>query len=152
MWADYGNGGKGICLHYQYSPENAEKTNEFSFDEISYVETIKRDENVSLYDTLQHGFFTKHSDFKFENENRFITVADGDAIYKDTKLMGKSISEASLGIKLIAIDFGTDCSEEDKKKVFDVINARADSTSISFYQLKYGTAGSFTFYRTAISR
>ena len=146
MWAQYGAGSKGICLHYQYSPEKAMQSTQFSFDKISYVNEINLDKNISLYDTLQHGFFTKHTGFNFENECRFITVS------RKNDLQGQIVNEADLGLSLVAVDFGVECSQEDKQKVIDAINARDNSESIQFYQLTLASVGSFKFKRTQLLR
>ena len=146
IWANYGEGGKGICLHYQYNPELATKADKFSFDKISYVESIKTEDNMSLFDTIQHGFFTKQSGFNFENETRFITMAD------ENSTQGKAVSESDIGLNLVAIDFGVDCTNEDKQKVYDAVEHRADSKLISFHQLSNTNAGSFKFKRKQILR
>ena len=149
MWTDYGDSGRGICLHYQYNPEQAAKVNKFSFDKITYVENlenINQEENISLFDTIQHGFFTKDSGFNFENEARFITMADEDS------KTGKRIKESDLGLTLIAIDFGFDCRNEDKLKVMDAVNARDQKTTIEFFQLSPANHGLFGFNKTKIIR
>lgn len=146
MWADYGDGGKGICLHYQYNSEQATKADKYSFDKITYVEKIKQEENTSLFDTIQHGFFTKYSGFIFENEARFITMAN------ENSKQGVVVTESDIGLNLVAIDFGIGCSQEDKQKVFDAVDARVSSGSITFYQLSHGNSGSFEFNKTKINR
>ena len=146
MWANYGAGGKGICLHYQYGPEKALQTTKFSFDKISYVNEINLDENISLYDTLQHGFFTKHTDFHFESECRFISVS------RENDLKGQIVNEADLGLCLVAVDFGVKCSQADKQKIFDVVSARDDGKPVLFYELKNAAAGTFKFKRTRLLR
>ena len=146
MWAQYGAGSKGICLHYQYSPEIAQQNTQFSFDKITYVNDINLDENISLYDTLQHGFFTKHTDFHFENECRFITVS------RDNKLKGQIVTEADLGLNLVAVDFGVECPQDDKQKVFNAVSARDDGKPVLFYELKNAAAGTFKFKRTRLLR
>lgn len=152
MWSMYGQGHQGICLHYQYHPEQALKCALFSFDKINYVETIKRDENISLYDTLQQGFFTKHSGFQSENEYRFITAAVNDYQNNTNRLCGNLVKEIELGLTLVAIDFGTNCSSEDKQNVFNAVRNRSNFESIDFYQLSNADAGSFKLRRTLISK
>lgn len=146
MWVQYGASSKGICLHYQYSPEKALRSMQFSLDKISYVNEINLDENISLYDTLQHGFFTKHTDFHFENECRFITVS------RENYIKGQIVNEADLGLRLAAVDFGVECSQEDKQKVFDAVSARDDGKPVLFYELKNAAAGTFKFKRTRLLR
>lgn len=144
MWADYGDGSKGICLHYKYCPEQATKPDKFSFDKISYLENININENITLFDTIQRGFFIKQTGFNFENEARFITTADKNSI------KGKVVSESDLGLTLVRVDFGTDCSKEDIKKVLDAVNARVNLGVVEFYQLSRSNAGSFELNRTKI--
>ena len=149
MWAEYGDSSRGICLHYQYNPEQATKANKFSFDKITYVEnveTINQEENTSLFDTIQHGFFTKDSGFNFENEARFITMAD------ENSKTGKTVKESDLGLTLIAIDFGISCSNEDKLKVMHAVNAREHKTTIEFYQLSTANLDSYELNKTKINR
>lgn len=144
MWADYGDGSKGVCLHYQYNPEQATKVDKFSFDKITYVESMKVEENISLFDTIQHGFFIKQTGFNFENEARFITTTDKSSI------KGKVFSESDLGLTLVAVDFGTDSTKEDIKKVVDAVNARVSLGVVEFYQLSRSSAGSFELNRTKL--
>lgn len=146
MWAQYGDSSKGICLHYQYRPEKALQSTQFRFDKISYVNEINLDENISLYDTLQHGFFTKKTDFDFENECRFITVS------RENYIQGQIVHEADLGLSLVAVDFGVKCSQADKQKIFDVVSARDDGKPVLFYELKNAAAGTFKFKRTRLLR
>lgn len=145
MWADYGDGSKGICLHYQYIPEQATKADQFSFDKITYVESISANDNISLFDTIQHGFFIKQTGFNFENEARFITIADKNSC------KGKVVSESDLGLTLVGVDFGTECSEVDIKKVLDAVNARVSLGVVEFYKLSRSSAGSFELNRTKIA-
>ena len=144
MWADYGDGSKGICLHYEYSPEQATKADKFSFDKITYVESINTNENISLFDTIQHGFFIKQTGFNFENEARFITTVDRGSN------KGKVVSESDLGLTLVGVDFGTDSTKEDIKKVVDAVNARVSLGVVEFYQLSRSNAGTFKLYRTKL--
>lgn len=147
MWEEYGANGKGFCLYYEYNPALASKAHKFSFDKISYVQTAEQKENTSLYDTLQQGFFTKiHEDYYFENEARFITIAE-----KSSKL-GKTVNESELGFILTKVDFGVLCTlEEDRQKVIDAVNARGGSESREFYELTYADGDPFKLMRTKLA-
>lgn len=74
MWAHYAAESAGICLHFKYSPEAAQNGNLFMLDSVKYSDDIKFDENQSQYDVIRHGFFTKSTAWKSENEYRFITI------------------------------------------------------------------------------
>lgn len=147
MWEEYGANGKGFCLYYEYNPALASKAHKFSFDKINYVQTDEKIENTSLYDTLQQGFFTKiHEKYYFENEARFITIAE-----KSSKL-GKTVNESELGFILTKVDFGVFCTlEEDRQKVIDAVNARGGSESIEFYELTYDHSDAFKLIRTKLA-
>lgn len=141
MWAHYGAESAGICLHFKYSPEAAQKGNLFMLDSVKYSGDIKFDENQSQYDVIRHGFFTKSTAWKSENEYRFITMASDKTVRsEDGRCIGQLANEIDLGLTLSAVEFGARCSADDILKVKDALMQRGDGASIKLYQVKLGTA------------
>ena len=141
MWAHYAAESAGICLHFKYSPEAAQNGNLFMLDSVKYSDDIKFDENQSQYDVIRHGFFTKSTAWKSENEYRFITMASDKTVRsEDGHCIGQLVNEIDLGLTLSAIEFGARCSADDVLKVKEALMQRGDGASIKLYQVKLGTA------------
>jgi tetratricopeptide (TPR) repeat protein len=141
MWAHYGAESAGICLHFKYSPESAQKGNLFMLDSVKYSDDIKFDENQSQYDVIRHGFFTKSTAWKSENEYRFITMASDKTVRsEDGRCIGQLVNEFDLGLTLSAVEFGARCRADDVLKVKEALMQRKDSANIKLYQVKLGTA------------
>ncbi len=141
MWAHYGAESAGICLHFKYSPEAAQKGNLFMLDSVKYSDDIKFNENQSQYDVIRHGFFTKSTAWKSENEYRFITMASDKTVRsEDGRCIGQLVNEIDLGLTLSAVEFGARCSADDILKVKEALMQRGDSANIKLYQVKLGTA------------
>jgi hypothetical protein len=141
MWAHYGSESAGVCLHFNYSPEAAQKGNLFMLDSVKYSDDIKFDENQSQYDVICHGFFTKSTAWKSENEYRFISMASDKTVRsEDGSCIGQLVNEIDLGLTLSAVEFGARCSADDILKVKEALMQRGDGAGIKLYQVKLGTA------------
>lgn len=140
MWAHYGAESAGVCLHFKYSPEAPQKGDLFMLDSVKYSDDIKFDENQSQYDVIRHGFFTKSTAWKSENEYRFITMASDKTVRsEDGRCIGQLVYEIDLGLTLSAVEFGARCNADDILKVKAALMQRGDGANIKLFQVKLGT-------------
>ena len=125
MWPMYANYHRGICLEYQLPPDlqKADMSNEKTFylDDVEYKNEMSLAENL----TIKEGFFTKSSEWGFENETRLLYYDTSSTdTYKSIKLPQDCLKKVFFGIR---------CN---KKQISRVIRALRDNDIVKFYQMK----------------
>jgi len=115
MWSHYAQGHKGICLKFKIN--NKDRYSK-KFKEISYSDKIKKYEDNEI-------FWTKASDWSYEQEVRFISVSD----------CNKHVKLDQIGLDLEEIILGPNISSDDVMKIIILIEGSDLKYSLSCAEL-----------------
>lgn len=121
MWSHYADEHRGICILYDFSEQLIQNTDTCRsyFMKVNYAnkkDKLNLDEKSI---SVQKGFATKSSKWKYENEVRLISYdcsTDGDFSYMN-------LDEAS---SIKAVFFGLRCSDDDTKTIRKIVGAGTD--------------------------
>lgn len=126
MWAHYGDCHRGICIKYHFPNVQTNLYSEPSTKTVCYFQDVeyKTDLNVLAQGngiSIKDAFFAKSKAWEYENELRFLHCSlEGPEDYDN--IPAPNCIEA--------IYFGVKCSDDDKRKILDILKDKKLKTTI----------------------
>ena len=124
MWSHYTNNHEGFCAKYQFpaslTMKNPVDKKVLVMGEVDYVDNVPMTTETF---TLQKAFFTKSKDWNYEHEKRLLfydTVTTEQ--YHAIPVPDDSVTDIYFGVK---------CTDEDKKRVIDVLAGK----NVKYHQM-----------------
>lgn len=129
MWSAYAKDHYGFCVKYRLHKgfiHNVD-TNNFTVRRLApvkYIKEFQMNKTITAIDSYE-AYNMKHECWKYENEIRLLSynTSTGDDFYSEPMGSDAEIEE---------IIFGVMCSDEDKKKIFNILSSK----DVKFYRME----------------